>query len=84
MAGPLGDLLGVNKLFVYLGFAIMLNGAFCFVRVYKSESEYIHNRNQIEETTKILDKDCKPQIQHIYYRINYYAIISLQGGDINE
>ena len=46
LAGPFGGFTRCDRLFVYLGLAIILNGELSFVRVYKSESEYINKRKQ--------------------------------------
>lgn len=41
IAGPLGDLFGVNMLFVGIGAALILNGLLCLLFIRKPETEYI-------------------------------------------
>lgn len=41
IAGPIGDIIGVNKLYIGIGILLLTNGLLCLIRVRKLETEYL-------------------------------------------
>lgn len=50
LAGPVGDMFGVDRLFVGIGTALLINGLLCLVLVRKPETAYLASMAQAKET----------------------------------
>ena len=46
IAGPIGDKIGVDSLFIYLGLLLLCNGLLCLARVRGPEQDYIEQHTQ--------------------------------------
>lgn len=45
VAGPIGDAIGVDRLFVFIGILLFFNGLLCLLRIRTPERNYVEQRN---------------------------------------
>ena len=51
VAGPIGDVIGVDRLFVYIGILLFFNGLICLFRIRGPEQNYVERKKVVGEVS---------------------------------